>query len=138
MPQTRTISNSDDLIDSRDIISRIEELTDERDGFTPEGADFAESYPAEWAAENPEDAEELAALEALASEAEPYADDWKYGATLVRESYFTDYAMEMLKDIGDLPKDIPWYIEIDEERTAQNVKQDYTAVEFGDITYYVR
>ena len=114
-----TISNSDDIIDSRQVIERIEEL---------QGLDALED----------DDKEELLALEELQSEAEGYSDDWKYGVTLIRDSYFTEYAEELCKDIGDIPKDIPHYIEIDWEKTAANIQQDYTSVEFDGVTYWVR
>lgn len=131
----REISNSDDVIDSRDVIERIEELQGERDSY--EGPD-GEPSAGEWAAENSDDADELAALEALQEEAEDYCPDWRYGATLIRESYFTEYCKELLKDIGDLPKDIPNYIVIDWEATADNIRVDYTEVDFDGETYLVR
>ena len=126
----RTISNQDDTIDSRDVIARISELRDECGIF--------EGDTARWTAENPADAAELAALESLSGEAEGYAPDWHHGETLIRYSYFTDYAMEMLSDSGALPRDLPEYIVIDEEATALNIRTDYTAVEFGDVTYWIR
>ncbi len=46
--------------------------------------------------------------------------------------------MEMLSDIGDLPRDIPHYIVIDEDATARNIQQDYTSVDFDGATYWVR
>lgn len=125
-----TISNSDDVIDSRDVIARIEELREERDASYGTDATWAENYP--------DDADELKALEALAEEASGYAADWTYGATLIRDSYFEEYARELVSDIGDLPKDLPHYIEIDWERTARNIQMDYTAVEFDGVTYWVR
>ena len=110
------ISNYDDIIDSRDIIERIKEL------------------------EGTEDTEELGELKALKELAEvgEYVPDWSYGETLIREDYFTEYAIDLLKDCGILPDDIPWYIEIDEEKTAENIKADYTEVDFDGVTYYTR
>lgn len=141
------ISNADDVIDSRDVIARIEELQEERDQYPfgedsdPENDDPAKLHAEQhkgWADANPDDAAELAALVALAEEAEGYATDWKHGEPLIRDSYFTDYVMEMLSDIGDLPRDIPHYIVIDEEATARNVQMDYTAVDFDGVTYWIR
>lgn len=116
---TTEITNDADIIDSRDIIARIEEL---------EGADERDEA---------EDAE-LAALKALQDEASGYAEDWLYGAALIRGTYFTDYVMELLSDIGALPRDIPHYIVIDEEATADNIRQDYTSVDFDGVEYWVR
>lgn len=129
-----TIDNTDDIIDSRDVIARIEELRSEiEDIEDAEGFD-----PLLAKQENAEIYDELAALESLAEEAEGYAPDWHHGATLVRDSYFTDYAQELLEDIGDLPKDLPHYIVIDWEATARNIRMDYTGVEFDGVTYWVR
>lgn len=104
------IDNSQDVIDSRDVIERLEELQADRQEF----------------------------IDALAEEAEGYAEDWHYGTTLIRESYFVEYCQELCSDIGALPKEIPSYVVIDWEATAENLKADYTEVEFGDVTYLVR
>lgn len=98
---TDAITNDADVLDSRDIIDRIEELQGRKD-------DEEQTDPL-----NEEEADELAALVALAEEAEGYADDWRHGATLIRETYFTDYTEELLQDIGDLPKNLPGYVVID-------------------------
>jgi len=120
MTMAREISNMDDVIDSRDVIERIEEIEAEIcDG------DFSNE-------------DELATLKALADEAETYAPDWKYGEALIRDSYFVEYVQEMLEDCGDIPKDLPHYIEIDWQKTARNIRVDYTAVEFGGVTYWIR
>lgn len=166
------ISNMDDVIDSRDVIKRIEELQSERDSLKEEHdsarAAFAEkagySYDDATAEQIEDDdtgellslessildkqseliawevanADELKALESLQEGAEGYAEDWRHGATLIRESYFTDYAEELLKDIGDLPQNIPHYIVIDWEKTADNIREDYTSVDFDGVTYWVR
>ena len=60
------------------------------------------------------------------------------GVTLIRESYFEEYCEELLVDVGDLPRNIPWYIVIDWEKTADNIKQDYSIVDFDGIDYYYR
>lgn len=113
------INNSQDTIDSRDIIERIKYLEDDEE--LDEG-----------------DKAELEALKALAEEAEEYAGDWEYGEQLIRESYFKDYCQELCEDTGDIPKDLPWYMIIDWEATADNIKVDYTEVDFGGVTYLVR
>lgn len=86
---TREVSNSEDVLDSRDIIAHIEEL---------EGYD------------KPSEAEqdELTTLKALAEEATGYSGDWKYGATLIRDSYFEEYARELAKDVGAIKDDMSW------------------------------
>lgn len=131
-------TNQDDVIDSRDVIERIEELREERDSFTMLREDGTEEEdPEGWADQNKEDAEELAALEALAEECEGYSD-WEHGEALIRESYWIEYVEEMLKVCGDLPQSIPWYIAIDWDETTQNIAQDYSIVTFDGVDYYIR
>lgn len=153
------IRNTDDVIDSRDVIERLDELESERDALVEAISDlcdaaedvnddpeaFAVANAARQAAEvelqewdESEDGAEYRALSAFAKEAADYADDWQYGATLIRESYFTDYCRELVSEIGDMPRDIPAYIVIDWDATADNLRQDYTEVEFDGVTYLVR
>jgi hypothetical protein len=49
-----------------------------------------------------------------------------------------DYCQELLEDIGDIPKGLPGYIVIDWEATAENLKADYSTVDFDGQTYYYR
>jgi len=126
-----TISKYDDTIDSRDIIARIEELESEQTDWNDD-----EDNIIRWNVEFADDAEELDTLRAIAEECN--YGDWEYGSTLIRYSYFQDYVQEMLEDCGDIPKALPHYIVIDWEATARNISYDYTSVDFGDITYYLR
>jgi hypothetical protein len=115
---TTEITKYDDVIDSRDIIARIEELR-ALDPFTDD------------------DLNELQSLEKLAAEGETL-DDWEHGLTLIRDSYFTDHTREMLEDCGYIPKDLPSWIEIDFKATARNVQIDYTPLDFAGRTYWAR
>lgn len=113
------ISNSDDLIDSRNVIARIEELENDED-------------------RTEEDDQELAALQALAAEASDYASDWKYGATLIRDSYFEEDAQQYVEDLyGIEGNDWPFTL-IDWTKAAKDRKQDYTSVSFDGIDYWIR
>lgn len=132
---TTEISNSQDVIDSRDVIARIEEIKDE----LPDSA--SEVMPGT-SDEIQELRDELQVLEALADEASGYAADWQYGETLIRNSYFTEYTEELCKDCGYIQTDgdnnFPWWIVIDWEATAQHVQQDYTSVDFDGVEYWIR
>ena len=59
---------------------------------------------------------------------------------LINELDFEDYCREFVADIGDVPKDIPFYIEnnIDWTGVADDLKQDYLEVEFRDKIYLYR
>lgn len=129
MPRSREVSNSDDVIDSRDVIARIDEL----EGMIEDNKEADEKDREDLS----EEEDELKALKAMAEEGEGYGE-WNDGETLIRESYWVEYVEELLKDIGDLPKDIPWYIVIDWEATAENIGQDYTTLDFDGVTYYMR
>ncbi len=154
-----TISNFDDTINSRDVIARIEELEGEREALDDAKTDAEEQWMGtvagsddahiaceirdaatraldEWDADN---GPELAALKALADEASGYAADWRYGETLIRDSYFRDYAMELADDISAVPDNAQWPMTcIDWDQAARELQYDYTAVDFDGVTYWVR
>ena len=152
-----TFDKYDDIIDSRDVISRIEELEAERDALDKTVEEMDADYNRasygedgtehdaliqarkalkEWDDDN--DAE-LAALKALADEASGYAADWRHGETLIRDSYFRDYAMELAEDIGAINRDATWPNTcIDWDQAARELQMDYTAVDFDGVTYWIR
>ena len=105
-------------LDSRDIIARIEELE------AGEELDTA-------------DKEELAAAKALIEELGE--EDAEAGLYLIHEDNFEDYAQEFAEDIGAIPKDLNWpaYC-IDWERAANDLRMDYTSVEYQGVSYLYR
>lgn len=139
---TTNFSNSSEVIDSRDVIERIEELTDLRTAWQEDHnlADYAGDSLEEWAEWNEsEDGEELQALEKLAEEAEGYAEDWKYGETLIRDSHFEDYARQLAEDCGMVPDGLKWPLScIDWEEAADELKMDYTSIDYDGVTYWIR
>jgi len=117
-----TLSNSDNIIDSRDVIERIAELE---------------------ALENDDDVDlqsiELAALKALAVEGTDYAPDWQYGETLIRDTHFRYYAEELAEDIGAINSNASWPLTyIDWDAAAEALKVDYTEVDFDGVSYWIR
>lgn len=131
MKGTDEITNSENVIDSRDVIARINYLESERES--------AEN-PDEW--DDSDEGQELKALKALADEASGSADwtyDWTYGETLIRDSYFEDYARELAEDIGAIPKNLGWPCNhIDWEGATNALKMDYFSVEFDGVEYWIR
>jgi hypothetical protein len=161
------ITNSQDVIDSRDVIARIEylegvledaqeELADEQDeteenaeatcgacGLTWNDAAVSSKTPTP-GGRCPfeyvhEEAEELKKLRELADEAEGYAPDWRYGSALIRDSYFIDYAQELAEDIGAIDKNASWPNTcINWDQAARELQMDYTSVEFDGVEYWIR
>jgi len=158
------ITNTEDIIDSRDVIARIEELRGEfealRDAVTEaedeESTEDARDALAEWLGvdalnlpadvsemepkgyASSDESTELVNLEALASEAEG-SGDWHHGETLIRDSYFEDYARELAEDCCDMPKDARWPMcHIDWPAAADALKADYTSVSFDGVDYWIR
>lgn len=101
----------------------------------------AEDWPEELenaADDQREIAAEFIRLREFDSEGSDYAPDWRYGETIIREDYFAEYAEEMIKDVGDMPAETPGYIAIDWDKTAENIKVDYTEIEYDGTTFLVR
>lgn len=144
MKTTEEITNTEDVLDSRDIIARIEELADELGIEDSSDTDVLTSLALALSnGENPlegkdtEDIQEFVDLCAFRDELQGYGD-FHHGETLIRESYFTEYCKDLLWQIGALPKDIPDYLEIDWDKTADNIRVDYTEAEFDGVTYLMR
>lgn len=114
-----------DIIDSRDVIARLEELEARvsQENHGPVLDDF------EW--------EELQSLRSLVEEAEGYATDWLHGVTLVADDHFEDYARQLAQDIGAISADWP-ACHVDWEGAAVALKMDYVPVGFDGKTYWVR
>lgn len=128
------ISNSDDVIDVRDVIARVEYLADTLDGRSDEELD------ADWQPEQ----QELIVLSELLEELrgnggdEQWRGDW-YPLLLVRDSHFRDFAQQEAEDLDLVKSDARWpYTCIDWEEAAEELKQDYLTVEFDGITYWYR
>jgi len=118
--KTEIIDNSADVIDSRDIIARIEDLESDEESL------------------DEDDKQELKNLKALADEAST-SPDWKYGETLIRDSYFVEYAQELAGDIGAIDKNNSWPSRcIDWEQAAEELKVDYFSVDFDGVDYWIR
>lgn len=128
----RQISDGDDVIDSRDVIARIEHLSQlEQPGPVDLG-------PEDNAVDQDSLFAELRALRALADEAEG-SPDWTHGETLIADSHFQAYAQELAEDIGAIQANASWpNNHIDWEAAADALKQDYFSVEFGSTTYWIR
>lgn len=122
----KQITNTDDTIDSRDIIERISELELELEDDSLD-------------AENRQEVQgELDTLKKIADDCEGYGD-WKYGATLIRDSYFEEYAQHLAEDTGAISRDATWPNNyIDWEAASDALKEDYMEVDFDGVSYWMR
>ena len=123
-------------LDSRELEERIHELI-------IEFVDTTEDDPADIMSVDDwkfglteDDAEELAALLELREEAEDMG--WEYGIQFIPEDDFPGYVEELATDCGYISADLPGWIVIDWDETAQNVTEDYATVEFQGVSYYFR
>lgn len=155
-----------DVIDSRDVIERLNELQDEIDTMefdVEEAVDAindwiepdeptsetdaafevlkqnkldAQTRLDDWMSEN---GDEYKALKTLDADGSEYASDWRHGETLIHESYFKTYAEELANDIGAIDSKAGWPLNcIDWGEAAEQLKFDYAAVDFHGDTFYIR
>ena len=131
----KTISNTDNVIDSRDVISRIDELTGDFQALV-DAIDLAETGTERKTAFNdlatwlightgivPDlealdditfddvsgwaESDDARELQALLALADEAecSPDWSYGETLIHEDYFTEYIEELINNCYELPKE---------------------------------
>lgn len=162
---TNPIDNTEDLIDSRDVIARIAELAgmcdtclhcagplvwdDETYAFRHEFAQDADEngnlvdfdHDAEPEASSDE-CEELVKLREFAEEGEGFAD-WERGETFIRDSYFETYARDLADDLmpsteaRELSDQWP-FRHIDWTAAAKALQADYTSIDFDGVDYWAR
>lgn len=149
---SREFDNTTDVIDSRYVIDRIEELYDElHDEYSDyvleceeekiDGGSFEDWLDLEDHLRDEKD--EYLSLVKLAKQGED-SPDWSYGETLIHEDYFTKYIEDLIDDCYEMPKEMrsgewPWrHITIDYEAAAEEAKQDYFSVNFDGETYWIR
>lgn len=130
----------DDIVRTEDIQNRIYELEDELTTFLDDTCESAgideehdnydtlrEETTEVWEKQTPEGAEyrELSDLIQEVGKAD----------YLIHDSHFEDYVEELLRDCGDVPDKLPWYVVIDWEATAKNIRGDYSELEWDGHTY---
>ena len=152
-PINNSVFDTRDLIDyletiSTDLVDVWNDFADEEhqasdidDIFGTSGYEFADDIKdvfANFEEVNEDDIENYKKINAFCSDLEAEASDYRYGEGVIHEEYFTDYTRELLVDCGYIPKDMPSWIEIDYDATAENVKADYAEVNYDGDTYYIR
>jgi hypothetical protein len=121
-------ARGDERIDSRDLIELRDLMRSELEDIEVDG----ESYDGQ----REELAEGIAAIDGLEQVG---LEDWQYGAHMIREDSFEDYARELAEDIGAIPDDAQWPATcIDWEKAARELSMDFTSVDFLGHSYYTR
>jgi hypothetical protein len=146
-------------LDTRDLEKRRQELQQQRDWYTeyqedlkaweaqePEPEDFDDDGDYNdamdhWHDEEPakeddldeDEAEELIELDSMAAE----ISEWGDGVTLIDEDDFEEYTEESARDFGAVGDNSDWIV-IDWEKTADNLRADYSSVEYQGSTYLYR
>ena len=80
-------------------------------------------------------------LKALADFIDEGSDEWRHGETLIRDSYFEDYARELAEEIGATDEKAAhgWPLNcIDWEQAARELQMDYSGADFNGVTYWYR
>lgn len=111
----------EDYIDSRTIIEKYDELKSE--------IEDDEREPTE------DEGEFMDAVDDLSNE----VSEWDFGAQMIREDCFEDYARQFAEDIGAINGKEAWPLTyIDWEAAASALQQDYGSVSFLGHDYLVR
>jgi hypothetical protein len=144
--ETKEITNTEDVIDVRDVIARVEHLEDQ-----PTLDDDGACYSCgEHLKEGDEDHDpycevlELQRLTALLENLKGNGGDeeWRgswYPIVLVRDSYFKDFAQQEAEDLDLIKANASWPNNcIDWDQAARELQMDYTTVEFDGVTYWYR
>jgi hypothetical protein len=135
--ETKEITNSEEVIDLRDLTARVEHLEDLLGDDEPDDAGSLDP-------DLEDERVELALLESLLEELRSNGGDhdWRgdwYPLLMVRESHFEDFARQEAEDLDLVKPDARWpYTCIDWEQAAEQLKQDYSTVEFDGVTYWYR
>lgn len=115
--------NSADVLDICDLIERFEEIEDSTDEDEIKERDSIAAFIEQFKGYGGD---------------EQWRGDW-YPVTLIRDSYFEDYAQELAEDIGAIDPNAAWPTNcIDWERATRELQMDYTSAEYDGVTYWGR
>jgi hypothetical protein len=138
-------SECDDIIDTRDVQERMEELLEALDldangdpNEYDDGDEKPEPLPED---ERAELEEELRELNELKADVEAYSgDSFESGITMIADSHFVEYAKDYAEDIyGAEVAEAAWpFDNIDWAGAARDLQQDYTEISFRGYDFWVR
>ena len=134
--------------DTRDLAEKRDELKQEiLDSFLenfPHYEEMTESFEdilfeeeeiESWKQDWQEEINQITCIDEVEDE---IGSEFDFGVTLIPEDDFTDYVEDLLKGYGYISDGFPSWIEVDWEATAENVKQDYSELEYEGETYFYR
>lgn len=125
MTVTTDISNYADTLDTLDIIERLDDINAALENFSADYSDKQERN--DWLLEQ----------KTLTVLLEEVGDESCHGVTLIRDSYFKTYAMELADEIGAYDRDLKWPLTcIDWDQAARELRYDYTSVDYDGVTYW--
>lgn len=148
------------ILDTRDLRERLEELESEYDDLKTAVDDAEEAIQdllevavepdpdvledAETALQEAKDSlqefeesDDFKEMKELLDMSEEISE-WRYGDALIPADGWVDYVRDLVEDLGYISKDFPWWIEVDWEKTADNISQDYSTIDYQGETYYYR
>ena len=152
----------DNILDSRQVIARREELEAEQEALKEayedakaafndldgdatqeercEAIETLDNANSEWSAWRDEYLEEMQTLQKLCDAGESCASDWHHGATLILDEYFPRYAEELASELhGSAVTQADWPFScIDWDQAAEQLKADFTQIELEGESYWVR
>ena len=147
-----------DVLDSRDLQKRLDELENELEELieeledaeeeldTYEGEDeedlgdlqeevsLAKDALKEWKDENQEELDEILAMK------DECAPKWKYSVSFIAEEDFEEYAQDLASDLyGEEIRNASWPFDcIDWEKAAASLRMDYSSIDYQGTTYLFR
>lgn len=133
-----------DLIEKRDSLKQqildsfletFEHYADMTDSF--EDIRFEEEEIENWKQDWSVELKEIEEIDNIENEV---GREFESGCTLIDESDFEEYCEDLCVDLGEIPKDLPAYIEnnIDWGGVANDLKIDYSELEYQGTTYLFR
>lgn len=133
-------------IDSRDVISKVEELEDELEQAKNLLEELKENAEANEADINDLEGQildiegDLAPIKEFDNDgALEFGPAWEDGVYLISDDYFEEFAEEFAKDIGAISSDFQWPLNcINWQEAADELKQDYSSIEFDGYTFWGR
>jgi len=136
-------------IDTRDLETTREELKQQiLDSFLetfPQYEEMTESFEdirfeeeeiESWKSDFEDELKQIEEIDTIENE----CNEFSFGETLIDEDEFEEYCQEFIEDCGYISKDMPMIISnnIDWTGIADDMKQDYSEIEYQGNTYLYR